>query len=253
MTKRMLLPFIVIFLLTQVFSTTANAYSYGDPNKEELAEVYKKMLLELDKNPPDFNTARKHYETVKEEVDMHMGPDPSKIIMQNFEDKDKEQTIENMDELLVLNIARRLENVESNFSEFDTSKRLLAKGFATYEALSPKIEAKNSDLDKDIKAEFDKALESLGNPGLFGVGQKEADQESFIASKEKILSTLQTEFNIKSLEVGHFSESATETEQVKNNDWTDLSNIRNWIPIIIIVAVIAFVIFVAKRKRKRNK
>jgi hypothetical protein len=253
MTKRMLLPFIVIFLLTQVFSTTANAYSYGDPNKEELAEVYKKMLLELDKNPPDFNTARKHYETVKEEVDMHMGPDPSKIIMQNFEDKDKEQTIENMDELLVLNIARRLENVESNFSEFDTSKRLLAKGFATYEALSPKIESKNSDLDKDIKAEFDKALESLGNPGLFGVGQKEADQEAFITSKEKILSTLQTEFNIKSLEVGHFSESATETEQVKNNDWTDLSNIRNWIPIIIIVAVIAFVIFVAKRKRKRNK
>jgi hypothetical protein len=253
MTKRMLLPFIVIFLLTQVFSTTANAYSYGDPNKEELAEAYKKMLMEFDKNPPDFNTARKHYETVKEEVDMHMGPDPSKIIMQNLEDKDKEQTIENMDELLVLNIARRLENVESNFSEFDTSKRLLAKGFATYEALSPKIEAKNSDLDKDIKAEFDKALESLGNPGLFGVGQKEADQESFIASKEKILSTLQTEFNIKSLEVGHFSESATETEQVKNNDWTDLSNIRNWIPIIIIVAVIAFVIFVAKRKRKRNK
>jgi hypothetical protein len=253
MTKRMLLPFIVIFLLTQVFSTTANAYSYGDPNKEELAEVYKKMLLELDKNPPDFNTARKHYETVKEEVDMHMGPDPSKIIMQNFEDKDKEQTIENMDELLVLNIARRLENVESNFSEFDTSKRLLAKGFATYEALSPKIEAKNSDLDRDIKAEFDKALESLGNPGLFGVGQKEADQEAFITSKEKILSTLQTEFNIKSLEVGHFSESATETEQVKNNDWIDLSNIRNWIPIIIIVAVIAFVIFVAKRKRKRNK
>jgi hypothetical protein len=253
MTKRMLLPFIVIFLLTQVFSTTANAYSYGDPNKEELAEAYKKMLMEFDKNPPDFNTARKHYETVKEEVDMHMGPDPSKIILRNLEDKDKEQTIENMDELLVLNIARRLENVESNFSEFDTSKRLLAKGFATYEALSPKIEAKNSELDKDIKAEFDKALESLGNPGLFGVGQKEADQEAFIASKEKILSTLQTEFNIKSLEVGHFSESETEKEQVNNNEWTDLSNIRNWLPIIIIVAVIGFVVFVAKRNRKRKK
>lgn len=253
MTKRILLPFIVILLLTQVFTTTANAYSYGDPNKEDLAEAYKKMLLELDKNPPDFNIARKHYETVKEEVDMHMGPDPSKIILQNLEDKDKEQTIENLDELLVLNIARRLENVESKFSEFDTSKRLLAKGFATYEALSPKIEAKNSELDKEIKAEFDKALESLGNPGLFGVGQKEADQEAFIASKEKILSTLQTEFNIKSLEVGHFSESATQTEQVKNNDWTDLSNIRNWIPFIIIVAVIALVVFVARRRRKRNK
>lgn len=42
MTKRILLPFIVILLLTQVFTTTANAYSYGDPNKEDLAEAYKK-------------------------------------------------------------------------------------------------------------------------------------------------------------------------------------------------------------------
>ena len=248
----MVFYFTVIFLFTHVFSITAYAYTYGDPNKEELAEAYKEMLIELDKNPPDFSTARKHYETVKEEVDMHMGPEPSNIILQNLEDQDKEQTIENMDELLVLNIARRLENVENNFTEFDTSKRLLAKGFATYEALSPKIEAKNPDLDKEMKAEFDEALESLGNPGLFGVGQTEADIEAFKASKEMILSRLQTEFNIKSLEVGHFSESAAETE-TKNQDWTDLSNIRNWIPIIIIVAVIVAVVVVAVRKRKSKK
>lgn len=252
MKKRMLLSLTVIFLFTQVVSITANAYSYGDPNKEELAEAYKEMLIELDKNPPDFSTALKHYETVKEEVDMHMGPDPSKIILQNIKDKDKEQTIENMDELLVLNIARRLENVEGNFSEFDTSKRLLAKGYATYEALSPKIEAKNPDLDKEIKAEFDTALESLGNPGLFGVGQKEADLEAFKESKDMILSSLQTEFNIKSLEVGHFSESATETEKV-TKDWTDLSNIRNWIPLIIILAVIIAVVIVARRRRASKK
>jgi hypothetical protein len=252
MKKQMLVAFTVILLFTHVFSISANAYTYGDPNKEELAEAYKEMMLEFDKNPPEFSTARKHYETVKEEVDMHMGPDPSKIILQNIEDKNKEQTIKNMDELLVLNIARRLENVEKNFSEFDTSKRLLAKGFATYEALSPKIEAKNQDLDKEIKAEFDKALESLGNPGLFGVGQKEADLETFKASKETILSSLQTEFNIKSLDVGHFSESATETEK-GNKDWTDLSNLRNWIPLIIIVLVIIAVVLMARRKRASKK
>ncbi|WP_445486775.1 hypothetical protein [Niallia sp. 03133] len=252
MKKQVILTFAFIFLFTNLFSIKANAYSYGDPNKEELAESYKEMVIELDKNPPDFNTARKHYETVKKEVDMHMGPDPSKIILQNIEDKDKEQTIKNMDVLLVLNIARRLENVEKNFKEFDTSKRLLAKGFATYEALSPKIEAKNADRDKKLKAEFDKALDSLGNPGLFGVGQKKADLDAFKASKETILSNLQSEFKIKSLEVGHFSESATEKEQ-KNKDWTDLSNIRNWLPIIIIVVVIAAVIIVARRNRKSNK
>ena len=117
-----------VFYLHLCFPYQLNAYTYGDPNKEELAEVYKEMLLELDKTPPDFSTAQKHYETVKEEVDMHMGPDPSNIILQDIKNKDKEQTIESMDELLVLNIARRMESVEQNFSEFDTSKRLLAKG-----------------------------------------------------------------------------------------------------------------------------
>ena len=66
------------YYLLLLFSLSAKAYTYGDPNKEALAEVYKEMLIELDKTPPDFSTAEKHYKTVKEEVDMHMGPDPSK-------------------------------------------------------------------------------------------------------------------------------------------------------------------------------
>lgn len=253
MFKQIIMSITVIYLFfTQMFSVPAYAYTYGDPNKEDLAEAYKAMMMEVDKNPPDFNTAQKHYETVKEEVDMHMGMEPSKLILQNIKDGDKEQLTENMDKLLVLNIARRLDNVEKNFSEFDTSKRLLAKGFATYEALSPKIEAKSPEIDKELKAEFDKALDSLGNPGLFGVGQKEADLEAFKASKETILLKLQTEFNLKSLEVGHFSESATVTES-QNNGWTDLTDIRNWIPLIIIVAVILGIVIAVKRKKRANK
>jgi len=252
MKKQLLLIFTMTILLTQIFTLKANAYTYGDPNKEELAETYKEIIVELDKNPPDFDTAKKHYETVKKEVDMHMGSEASKIILQNIDDEDKEQAIKNLDKLLVLNIARRLENVENNFTQFDTSKKILAKGFATYGALSPKVEAKDPALDKELKAEFDKALESLGNPGLFGVGQKEADLEIFKSSKKAILSKLQAEFNIESLEVGHFSESATETAAVKNKDWTDLSNLRNWIPIIIIGAIIIAVIIVAQRRRSRR-
>jgi hypothetical protein len=206
MKKLLIYCFLLIVVLTYSFPMSANAYTYGDPNEEALAEAYKKMLIELDKNPPDYVTAEKHFNTVKEEVDMHMGPEPSEVILENLENKDKEQTINNLDQLLVLNIARRLENVDKNFSEYETSKRLLAKGFATYEALSPKVEARNPEMDKEIKSEFDKALSALGNPGLFGVGQKEADQKAFDASKDKIFSLLQKEFNLKSLEVGHFAE-----------------------------------------------
>ncbi|HAQ07289.1 MAG TPA: hypothetical protein DCR24_07135 [Bacillus bacterium] len=178
-----------------------------------------------------------------------MGTEPGNIIMKNLNDEDKEATIENMEKLMILNIARRLESIVNNFEEYDTSKKLLAKGFATYRALSPKVEASNPDIDKKIKADFDAALESLGNPGLFGVGKKPSDKEAFQDSKEEILQALQTEFDMPSLEVGHFTDTVEEEDSGKK-DWTDLSNIRNWIPLILIVTVIAAVIIIGIRKRR---
>lgn len=251
MKKFLISSFLLIFVLAHSFPLSAKAYTYGDPNEEVLAEVYKKMLIELDKNPPDYVTAEKHFNTVKEEIDMHMGPKPAKVILQNLENKDKEQTINNLDQLLVLNIARRLENIDKNFSQYETSKRLLAKGFATYEALSPKVEARNPKVDKEIKSEFDKALNSLGNPGLFGVGEKEADQKAFDDSKNQIFSLLQKEFDIKNLKVGHFKESTTNVSS-QEKDWTDLSNLRNWLPLVIIVAILVAVVIFTIRKRKSN-
>ncbi|OKL35608.1 hypothetical protein [Domibacillus mangrovi] len=248
MKKCLLSCFLFVFILSNINILSANAYTYGDPNEEALAEVYKKMMIELDEKPADYTTAKKHFETIKKEVDMHMGPEPAKLILQNIEDEDKEQVMKNMDKLLVLNIARRLENIEKNFSEYDTSKRLLAKGHATYEALSAKVESSNPELDQEVKTEFDQALNALGNPGLFGVGKQEADLDQFNASKETILTLLQKEFDLKSLEIGHFSESATETDNGKN-EWTDISNIRNWIPLLLIVGLLIGVIVVAKRKR----
>ncbi len=251
MKKYMLVCFLFIFALSNLFTTPASAYSYGNPNEEKLAEVYKEMLVKLEKNPPDYKSAKKLFETEKKEIDMHMGPKPAKIIIESLDNEDKEATIENMNKLLVLNIARRLENIEKNFDDYETSKRLLAKGFATYDALSPIVEAKNATTHKEIKAEFDNALEALGNPGLFGVGEKEANQQAFTESKDKIHTTLQKEFKLKSLEVGHFSESVTEPA-VGKKEWTDISNLRNWIPILLIVGVIAFVVIFAVRKRAKK-
>lgn len=254
MKKLVLLSTLLFVILNQLIINQASAYSYGDPNEEKLAEVYKEIMLKLDEAPPNFAEAKKVYGTVQEEVDMHMGPEPSEIILKNITDKDKENLIKNMDELLVLNIARRLEGIEKNFAEFDTSKKLLAKGFATYEALSPKIESDNPEQDKNLKADFDLALKSLGNPGLFGVGEQKSDIDAFKESKEKILSTLQEKFEIESLEVGHFSESATEAEtNTEKKEWTDLSNLRNWVPIILIVGLLAGIIVFTFLKKRKNR
>jgi hypothetical protein len=249
MKKAIFFCLTLILILINGNPQPASAYSYGDPNEELVAEVYKEMQLKLDEDPPNFSAAKSLFETVKEEIDMHMGTEPGEVIMKSIDAEDKEATLDNMEKLLVLNVARRLESIEKNFEEYDTSKKLLAKGFATYQALSPKVEANDTEVNKEIKADFDAALAALGNPGLFGVGKKPSDIEAFKTSKEKILNALQEQFNLASLEVGHFTEGAEE-EGTGKKEWTDLSNIRNWIPIIVIIAVIAAVVFIGIRKRR---
>jgi septum formation inhibitor MinC len=254
--ERVLLFFsLVLIFILNITPLNAYAYSYGDPNEEKVAEVYKQMKEKLNQEPPNFAEAKAIFETVKEEIDMHMGPEPSQAVLKAMEEKDKEIVIKDMEKILVLNIARRLENIEKNFNEYDTSKRLLAKAFATYEALSPVVQAKDAPLDKQMKEEFDRALQSLGNPGLFGVGKKESNIDEFKKSKEEILTSLQKEFKLKSLEVGHFTESATEqakqSEGVGKKEWTDLSKMKNWIPIIVLIVAIAGVIIYTTAKKKK--
>ncbi|MGG0236933.1 hypothetical protein [Bacillus rhizoplanae] len=240
-----------IFLIFSIH-TSAFAYSYGNPNEEKVAEAYKQMVAKLDENPANFTEAKKAYENVQEEIDQHMGKEPSKAIMKDFDKKDKEAIITDMQKILALNINRRLTNVDEQFNDYDTSKRLLAKAFATYDALSPVIAEHNKELDAKLKDEFNKALESLGNPGLFGVGQKEPNHDAFKQSKEVILTSLQKELKIKDFRVGHFDVSGTEEAAANKGqtEWTDLSNLKNWAPIVIIVLVLVGVIVYAVRKRK---
>jgi hypothetical protein len=228
------------------------AYSYGDPNEEKVAEAYKEIQAKLAENPANYKAAKLIYETVQEEIDMHMGPEPSKVILKDFEKENKDEIISDMQKILVLNISRRMESIEKNIEEYDTSKKLLAKAFATYEALSPIVAEKDKSLDQKLKDKFDESLVALGNPGLFGVGKKETDPNMFKENKQLILKELQEQFELESLEVGHFTESANEDHQAagESQDWTDLSNIKNWLPLIVLVLVIAGVIVYAVRKRR---
>ncbi len=241
---------ILTFLSLFSIHTSTFAYSYGNPNEEKIAEAYKEMAIKLDENPPNYKAAKEIYSTVQEEIDQHMGSAPSKAIEKAFEKEDKELLLTDMQSILALNIGRRLENVEQKFTDYDTSKRLLAKAFATYEALSPLVAAKDKALDTKMRDEFNKALEAMGNPGLFGVGQKEANKDAFVASKKIILDELKKEFHIKDYKVGHFDEKSESTEAAEKTEWTDLSSVKNWLPIIVIVALLVALITYAIRRRR---
>lgn len=252
MKKVLIFSVTMIFILNAFLPISANAYSYGDPNEEKVAEVYKSMKVKLNEDPPNYKEAKLLLETVKEELDMHMGTEPAETVLKDINEKDKNQAIKDMQKILVLNIARRLDSVEKDFENYDTNKKLIAKAFATYEALSPTIQEKDQALDQGLREDFDHILSSLGNPGLFGVGEKKADFNAFKKNKEELYKELQKQFDLKSLKVGHFSEGQTseQTTHAETKDWTDLSSLKNWVPIIVLVVVIIGVVVYAKKRKK---
>jgi hypothetical protein len=243
---------IALVISVTTFTEQAYGYSYGDPNEEKVAEAYKEMLIKLNDTPPDYKSAEVIFDSVKEEIDMHMGKEPGVAVINHLNKEDKDAVISDMEKILVLNISRRLDNIDKNFEEYDTSKKLLAKAFATYKALSPVVEEKSPEANQKINTNFEKALEALGNPGLFGVGEQESNYDQFKENKDEILSELKELFNMKSVEVGHFTEEDFQsTEQYNNGDWTDLSNFKNWVPIILLVGAMVAIVVYVQRKRKR--
>ena len=249
--KKMVLCCLMLLTVFALHPRFASAYSYGNPNEEAVAEVYKKVVASLNQNPPDYAAARASFETIKGELDMHMGKEPGMAIQQALEGKNKDAAIDAFQKTLVLNIARRLDNVESDFTNYKQAKLLLAKGLATYDALSPVVASKSPDLDQTMRKDFDAALQALGNPGLFGVGVKQPDKALFTEKKAEILTNLQKQFQLPSLEVGHFSAGEGPDNPLnQSNPSSGFGEWKNWLPIIVILAVLTVIVVRTMRKRR---
>lgn len=249
--KKMVICCVLFLLVITQHPLFAAAYSYGNPNEEAVAEVYKKVVAFLNQSPPAYADAKAALQTVREELDMHMGKEPGRAIEQALDGQNKDAAIDAFQKTLVLNIARRLDNVENDFSNYKQGKLLLAKGLATYDALSPVVKTNNAALDQTIRQDFETALQALGNPGLFGVGVKEPDKALFTSKKDEILKNLQEQFHLKSLEVGHFSSGQGPDNPLNpSNTSGGVSGLKNWIPIAVILLVLAVIVVRTLRKRR---
>jgi hypothetical protein len=204
----MLFRTILLLLILLLPSTTVFAYSYGDPNKEELAETYKEIAAKLNSDPPDWTGAYQAYASKKNEIALEFGNKVTQTLENNFANKEKNSVLHNYKAVLVLNIERRLQNADKQFDDYAKAKLLLAKGRGTFNVLSPYVDGAVS---AKVYAAFDQALTSLGNPGLFGVGAVPADKQAFQTQVRLIRTTLAPLFPLKTAQINDKpkSESAT--------------------------------------------
>lgn len=166
-----------MFIMVIGVPMQANAYSYGDPNLEDVAESFKSVVAALSKATPDWTQAESVYKERRSEIASHFGATVATTLDTNFKSKNKDLVIANFKGVLLKNLDRRFTYAKQDVNNYTEAKLLLAKAKATYETLSPYI----ADTKKVSAAmtSFEVALDALGNPGLFGVGKKEQQPEVF--------------------------------------------------------------------------
>jgi len=170
------------------------AYSYGDPNKEELAELFKIINSNLQSSPENWNGAAQAFASKRSEIALEFGESTAKTVEQNLSLKQKELVLHNYKAILVMNVDRRLSYAQKQFDDYAKAKLLLAKGRGTFNVLEPYV---NKSTATNVYAAFDKALAALGNPGLFGVGTVPANKAEFVKQTNAITNMLGPLFSLK--------------------------------------------------------
>lgn len=245
-TKKIFSVLIMIFIIGS-FQSNVSAYSYGDPGKEQFAEAYRELETYVEQD--DWENARNVYESYSKEFDLYFKKTVPHI-EEAFESKDKDLLLKSYQAALRLNVERRLHFAEDQFDDYGQAKLLLAKARGTFNVLeAAALEKTNQETVDEIYASFDKALESLGNPGLFGIGNQENDPEQFEKEVESILTTLTDIFPMPedTDDKSHLTE-----ENLDLNDDLGEGNSTFWLWFTVILAAI-FILIVIINKRKNKK
>ena len=187
---------LIMFILAATFlvaaPSPAGAYSYGDPDKEDVAETYKLIEAELAEN--DWDAALAAYQVRRAEIESHFGKEVALTLDANFRDRNKALVLQNYKYVLYLNLDRRFTYAEKDINDYAKAKLLLAKAKGTFDVLEPYVRSRIPDRVAEIRTHFDGALEALGNPGLFGIGKKPVDVEAYRRHTSAILTTLKPLF-----------------------------------------------------------
>lgn len=184
----------LLVILMFVFPSVMFSYSYGDPNKDEIAENFREIATKLNASSVDWKGVTEIYRVRRAEISSHFGESIAVTLDRNLADKNKALVMSNFKHLLVLNLDRRFEYALNDIDDYAKSKLLLAKARGTFDVLSPYVEAKKPGLESKILSAFDVALKALGNPGLFGVGEEPVNPQEFAKQSNYILQSIKPLF-----------------------------------------------------------
>ncbi|OIN67484.1 hypothetical protein BLD48_04535 [Exiguobacterium sp. KRL4] len=235
---------VIAFLFLLTTPLPAFAYSYGDPGKEAFAEAYKQFEEQLDQK--NYTLAKETIDAYDKEFTLYF-PEAKEKIDASLEKEDADAAKQAYRVALRQNIERRLHFAQEQFDDFGQAKLLLAKARGTYDVLAPYVkESEGAKTSDSLYTAFDDSLAALGNPGLFGVGKKASDRETFDQNIKQIEDTVTPLFVLPGEEkTGVFDEEDSIFGQSFGTD--DI-----WKTVAISLVIILIVIVIIGQRKKRR-
>ena len=168
-----------LFLLTSV---NMYAYSYAAAGKEPTIDSKEAILGAI--NSDNFVLAKEILEKNKENY-LYLTKEFNEKLFDSLQaailEKDKQKTAKWLDISIATEIQRRLDGGLKNIDSFNIAKVMLAKADKFYKLLSVSLD---KELDKKLKEALFQCTDSIGNPGLFGVGAKPVNKQRYIENKK---------------------------------------------------------------------
>ncbi len=145
----------VIIFREGLIAVSEGKWDLAQKKSEEGISAQKGHLFEVDKLRPEFNAA--------------------------IEKKDTSKTAELFANLVYISIREKLYRcMRDGLKDFKNNKARLGLARKSYlDALDGNVKKQDPKKSEAILKQFDIALEAVGNPGLFGVGARQADPEGF--------------------------------------------------------------------------
>lgn len=175
----------LVWLLAAGF---AHAYSYSASGAEPLLDGREALFAAAAKG--DWAGADKALASMAGDLgylDTHDDPGIAKLFADAVAAKDAGKVKAAFVEAASAEIRRRIDGAQKSFADYQTAKVLVVKAQRFFAAVAADLAPEAS---KAVGDGLKRALDALGNPGVFGVGAKKADAAAFAAARADIFKAL---------------------------------------------------------------
>lgn len=176
-------------LITLLFLTTmgqAQAYSYAAAGKEPLIDAREQLLTAANEGQ-DASAVLTSLDEELTYLEQHHKVVLKAPLADAIKNKDAEATAALLNRAYRAEIERRLEGAGQNLGDYQTAKVLVVKSKRFLDLILPSL---GEDDRKAADGALAKVLDAIGNPGVFGVGAKVADEQAFKAAEQELMAVL---------------------------------------------------------------